>query len=106
MVPGSADEYPIVRALEERQIFVGPPKPATPLGPDEWLRRLSILPLMDQPGERWRYNGGSLVLGVLIERAARQPLDSFLQERIFGPLAMVDTAFHVPVDERHRFATS
>lgn len=106
MVLGSPDAYPILRTLEERQVFVGPPTPATPLTPDEWLRRLGELPLMDQPGERWRYNGGSLVLGVLIERAARQPLVSFLEERIFGPLAMIDTGFHVPVDKRDRFATS
>ena len=102
LIFGSPAEYPILRALEEQQIFVGPPTPATPLSPDEWLRRLGTLPLMDQPGERWRYNGGSLVLGVLIARAAGQPLGSFLEERIFAPLGMTDTAFHVPADRRDR----
>ena len=102
MVLGSPDAYPILRALEERQVFVGPPQPATPLTPDEWLGRLGELPLMDQPGERWRYNGGSLVLGVLIARAAGQPLATFLHERLFAPLGMVDTAFHVPANKRDR----
>ena len=105
MILGSPDEYPILRALEERQIFVGPPQPATPLTPDEWLRRLGELPLMDQPGERWRYDGGSLVLGVLIDRAAGQSLGSFLHERIFAPLGMVDTAFYVPAHGRDRLPT-
>ena len=56
----------------------GPPEPQTPPEPDEWMRRLATLPLVYQPGERWLYNTGSDVLGVLIARAAGQPLDVFL----------------------------
>ena len=37
---------------------MGPPSPATPPAPDEWMRRLGTLPLMHQPGERWMYNTG------------------------------------------------
>jgi CubicO group peptidase (beta-lactamase class C family) len=81
---------------------VGPPVPASPHGPDEWLRRLGTLPLMDQPGEQWRYNTGSQILGVLIARAAGQPLESFYAERIFGPLGMHDTGFWVPAGQLHR----
>ena len=33
---------------------------------------------MYQPGETWQYNTGSLVLGVLVARAAHQPLEEFL----------------------------
>jgi CubicO group peptidase (beta-lactamase class C family) len=57
---------------------------------------------MDQPGERWRYNTGSDVLGILIERAAGRPFDAFLRERLFEPLGMRDTGFHVPAEQRHR----
>ena len=42
------------------------------------MRRLATLPLLYQPGERWLYNTGSDVLGVLIARAAGRPLDEFL----------------------------
>ena len=52
-----------------------PPAPQVPPEPDEWMRRLSTLPLLYQPGERWLYNTGSDVLGVLIARAAGQPLE-------------------------------
>ena len=45
------------------------------------------------------YNTGSDVLGVLIARAAGQALETFLRERIFDPLGMVDTGFSVPADE-------
>ena len=73
--------------------------------PDEWLHRLGTLPLMHQPGERWMYNTGSDVLGVLIARASGKPLESFMRERIFAPLGMKDTAFSVPAEKLDRFAT-
>jgi CubicO group peptidase (beta-lactamase class C family) len=81
---------------------MGPPMPATPHAPDEWMRRLGTLPLMRQPGEAWMYNTGSLILGVLIARAAGQPLETFLRERLFDPLGMKDTSFSVPAGKRER----
>lgn len=72
------------------------PNPHDAPAPDEWMRRLGELPLAYQPGERWLYNLGADVLAVLIARAAGQPLQTFMQERLFGPLGMVDTGFSVP----------
>lgn len=73
--------------------------------PDEWIAELGKLPLLCQPGERWLYNTGSDVLGVLIERAAGQPFEAFLHERLLTPLGMRDTGFAVPQDELDRVAT-
>jgi CubicO group peptidase (beta-lactamase class C family) len=101
----SPDAYPILRAAEEFQIGMGPPNPAAMPAPDEWIARLGTLPLMHQPGERWMYNTGADVLGVLIARASGQPLDVFLRERIFEPLSMRDTAFWVPEAKLDRLAT-
>ncbi|MDB5298247.1 MAG: hypothetical protein JWO31_4230 [Phycisphaerales bacterium] len=101
---GGPGEYPILDAVRERELLgMGPPEPASPLSPDEWIRRLGELPLMHQPGERWMYNMGSYVLGVLIARASGKPLDVFFRERIFEPLGMKDTGFHVPEEKRSRF---
>lgn len=86
---------PFLDALAELELGAGPPEPQVPPPPDEWMRRLSTLPLLYQPGERWLYNSGADVLGVLIARAAGQPLDEFLRERVFEPLGMVDTGFSV-----------
>jgi len=98
---------PILQAVAELGIVgFGPPNPRMPFGPDEWLRRLSTLPLMSQPGEAWRYTTGSDVQGVLVARASGQPLDDFLRERIFEPLGMKDTGFHVPADKRDRLVTA
>jgi CubicO group peptidase (beta-lactamase class C family) len=71
----------------------GMPNPEQPFGPDEWIKRLGTLPLMAQPGERWLYTLGSDVQGVLVARAAGQPFDDFVRERITGPLGMKDTGF-------------
>jgi CubicO group peptidase (beta-lactamase class C family) len=100
------DAYPILKAASELQIGMGPPNPSTMPAPDEWIRRLGSLPLMHQPGEAWMYNTGSDVLGVLIARAAGQPLETFLRVRIFEPLGMRDTGFSVPAGALGRFAAS
>jgi CubicO group peptidase (beta-lactamase class C family) len=84
---------PLLTAMDELGLGAGPPEPEGPPPPDEWMRRLSTLPLLYQPGERWLYNTGADVLGVLIARAAGQPLEDFLQARVFEPLEMVDTGF-------------
>ncbi len=97
---------PVNDAAAPLQLSVGPPQPSLPPESDEWLRRLSTLPLMCQPGERWLYHTGADVLGVLIARASGQPFETFLRERIFGPLGMKDSGFHVPAGDLGRFATS
>src|SRR5947209_8995755 len=89
----SPDEYPILQAADEQQIGMGPPSPSSMPAPDEWMRRLGSLPLMNQPGKLWMYNTCADVLGVLIARASGQPLETFLHERIFEPLGMKDTSF-------------
>jgi CubicO group peptidase (beta-lactamase class C family) len=105
IVMAPPDTYPIQQATSKLLLGQGPPNPSTPPPPDEWIRRLGTLPLMYQPGERWMYNTGSDVLSVLIARAAGQPLETFLRERLFEPLGMQDTGFGVPAATIDRLAT-
>lgn len=91
---------PLLTAMGELGLGSGPPEPQVPPAPDEWIRRLSTLPLMYQPGERWLYNTGSDVLGVLVSRAAGQPLEDVLRTRLFEPLGMVDTGHWTPHVDR------
>ncbi|MDE0827593.1 MAG: serine hydrolase [Vicinamibacterales bacterium] len=65
---------------------------------------LAETPLLYQPGERWYYSIAVDVQGYLVEKLSGQPFDEFLQERIFAPLGMVDTAFYVPADKLDRLA--
>lgn len=100
------DAYPILKAANDLQIGMGPPRPSSMPALDDWIRRLGTLPLMHQPGEKWMYNTGADVLGVLIARASGQPLETFLRERIFEPLGMQETSFSVPADKIDRLAAS
>jgi CubicO group peptidase (beta-lactamase class C family) len=61
---------------------------------------------MYQPGERWMYSVSSDVCGALVEALSGQPFDRYLQEAIFEPLGMTDTAFHVPEAKLSRFAAN
>src|SRR5918999_3175998 len=73
--------YPIQQAMAEAGVAPGPTLPAH--APDELMKRFGSLPLVHQPGERWLYNSGSDILGVLIARASGHALERFLRERIF-----------------------
>jgi CubicO group peptidase (beta-lactamase class C family) len=84
----------------------GPPAPQDVPAPDEWMRILATVPLLHHPGDSWLYNTGSDILGVLVARVAGRPFAEFLAERIFAPLGMRDTGFHVPAADLHRFTTA
>ena len=97
--------YPVIQRAEELQLAMAQPDPRTPYDPDDWIARFATLPLMYQPGERWQYNAASLVLGVLVARAAGQPLGVFLQDRLFEPLGMRDTGFVMAANRVGRLPT-
>jgi CubicO group peptidase (beta-lactamase class C family) len=97
-------EAPFVQATSGLPGF-GMPNPAWPGDDDTFFQALSRLPLQAQPGERWLYTTGANVLGVLVARALRQPLDVIFQERIFEPLGMRDSGFFVPTSKRGRLIT-
>jgi len=69
---------------------------------DGFVAELAGIPLEFSPGEAWNYSVSTDVLGLVVERVSGMKLDRFLDERIFGPLRMTDTAFHVPADKVHR----
>jgi CubicO group peptidase (beta-lactamase class C family) len=73
--------------------------------PQEWLEALAKIPMIAQPGEAWLYDTAPCILGILIARAAGQPLHEFLAERLFEPLGMVDTGFSIPAAKLDRLAS-
>jgi CubicO group peptidase (beta-lactamase class C family) len=103
MILGPPDAYPIQKAMAEAGLAPSPNLPS--MAPDEYMERLGGLPLLHQPGEKWMYHTGSDILGVLIARAAGQPLETFFRERIFEPLGMKDTSFSVPEAKLDRLAS-
>jgi CubicO group peptidase (beta-lactamase class C family) len=91
---------PLQQAMAENGTEAGAEPPT--LGADEWLSRLSELPLAFQPGEGWRYHHSFGVLGILLARLTGRPLDEHLAEDLFGPLGMHDTSLWVSEDELDR----
>jgi CubicO group peptidase (beta-lactamase class C family) len=90
----AATPWPIVEAAQELKLStIGPPNRAAQPEPDTWIANLGTLPLLAQPGERWLYNTGASVLGVLIARATGESLADVLRTRLFDPLGMQETGF-------------
>jgi CubicO group peptidase (beta-lactamase class C family) len=71
---------------------------------DDMIADLAKIPLEFSPGEAWNYSISLDVLGYLVGSISGKPFHQFLKERIFDPLGMVDTDFHVPAEKAHRFA--
>jgi CubicO group peptidase (beta-lactamase class C family) len=64
-------------------------------GLQQMIDKVATIPLLSQPGQAWRYSVAVDVQGYIVEKLSGQPLDVFMQERIFRPLKMTDTAFYV-----------
>src|SRR3954462_9785508 len=95
------EPWPVVAAAAEAGLAtIGPPQPDDFVDPETWIARFGELPLLAQPGERWLYNTGALVLSVLCARAAGTSFGEVLRTRIFEPLGMRDTGFHTEDVER------
>jgi CubicO group peptidase (beta-lactamase class C family) len=71
---------------------------------DEFIKRVAKLPLNSQPGTDWHYSISVDIQGYIVQKLSGMPFEKFLEQRIFKPLGMVDTAFYVPKDKLNRFA--
>jgi len=69
------------------------------------IDRLATLPLLYQPGEKWVYSVSVDIQGYLVEKLSGKSFPEFLEERLFTPLGMKDTAFLVPEEKLSRVAT-
>ena len=93
------DESDLGRVWGERQFRSGEGS----LG--DRVDRILTAPLYEQPGEQWRYGRSADVLARVVEVAADEPFDQFLQRRIFTPLGMTSTRYLRPLEERAGMAT-
>ncbi|SHK97657.1 CubicO group peptidase, beta-lactamase class C family [Chitinophaga jiangningensis] len=69
------------------------------------VEKIASLPLRHHPGEAFTYGLNTDILGYLVEIWSGQTLEQFFQERIFDPLEMHDTHFHLPQEKEHRLVT-
>ena len=71
-----------------------------------FIANLVRVPLMEDPGARYRYSEATTVLGRLVEIWSGTPFDEFLATRVFKPLRMTDTGFVVRPDQLARWTTA
>jgi CubicO group peptidase (beta-lactamase class C family) len=76
----------------------------SPVSLDEMIAALAKIPLEFSPGEAWNYSVSTDVVGYLVEKISGMKFEVFLKKRIFEPLHMTDTDFHVPPEKAERFA--
>lgn len=75
------------------------------IGLPQFVANIVRVPLMEDPGTRYRYSESSTVLGRLVEVRSGRPFDQFLADRIFRPLKMTETSFWTRDDQRPRLTT-
>ncbi|MEM9256975.1 MAG: serine hydrolase domain-containing protein [Pseudomonadota bacterium] len=86
-----------------RKAQIGRARPGYTLS--DMIDELSQMPLLFSPGERWNYSLATDVVGHLVEIISGRSLPEYLQETVFGPLDMTDTAFQITPDKVSRFAS-
>jgi CubicO group peptidase (beta-lactamase class C family) len=91
-------QAPVDRIYRRADLFSAPTMAA-------FLERAARLPLVEEPGQRFRYGINTDLLGAIVESVSGTPFDAFVRDRITGPLQMTDTAFVVPVEKRDRLVT-
>ena len=90
--------HPVTQMFVEHGVL----NPMAPL--QTMIDKLVNVPLVAQPGRRWIYSSAVDVQGYLVEKLSGMPFAKFLEERLFTPLGMVDTAFYVPPGKASRIA--
>jgi CubicO group peptidase (beta-lactamase class C family) len=89
---------PVDQMYRDKQIFASK-------NLQEFIDKLSTLPLLYDPGKGWTYSVSMDIEGYIVEKLSGQSLPQFDREHIFAPLGMRDAGFYVPQDKRARFTT-
>jgi len=94
---GLADQHPVDKLYREKGVLAAN-------GLADMIKRTAEIPLMFQPGTKWSYSSAVDIQGYIVEKLSGQKFGDFLQQRIFTPLKMTDTAFYVSADKASRLA--
>ncbi|MGB7406623.1 MAG: serine hydrolase domain-containing protein, partial [Pacificimonas sp.] len=89
-----------------RRLGIQPGDGAQPKSLEAFAATLAKQPLIADPGTEWAYSVSIDLLGAIIQKVSGQPLETFLEERIFTPLGMEDTGFIVPKADSDRLTTN
>ena len=101
-LPGVGIQHPIDKVYRELKIRSAGSNDTMV----EFMDKLAQVPLRYQPGTAWMYSLATDVCGALVEIISGKPLAQYLDEVVFRPLGMVDTAFWVTPEKKARFAAN
>jgi len=94
---GLGDQHPVDKLFREKGVL-------SANGLADMIKRTAEIPLMFQAGTKWSYSSAVDIQGYIVEKLSGQRFGEFLQQRIFTPLRMTDTAFYVSRDKAARLA--
>jgi CubicO group peptidase (beta-lactamase class C family) len=94
---GLGDKHPVDKLYREKHVLGS-------RGLQQMIDRTAEIPLMFQPGTNWSYSNAVDIQGYIIEKLSGQTLGQFMEEHIFKPLKMKDTAFYVHPGQESRLA--
>ena len=94
---GLADQHPVDKLYRARGVLGA-------TGLQQMIDRTATIPLMYQPGTNWSYSSAVDIQGYIVEKLSGMPLGRFMQERVFTPLKMTDTAFYTGPERAARLA--
>ncbi len=94
---GLGDEHPVDKLYREKQVLAAS-------GLKEMIDRTATIPLMYQPGTNWSYSSAVDIQGYIVEKLTGKTLGQYMDERIFKPLKMNDTAFQTGAAKANRLA--
>jgi CubicO group peptidase (beta-lactamase class C family) len=95
---GGRGDHPIAK------LYPGGTTPALEGSTEEFIERITKLPLAHQPGVQFEYSFSTDVLGAVVEKVSGKRLGEYLQDKVWKPLGMVDATFNVPSEKRGRIA--
>jgi CubicO group peptidase (beta-lactamase class C family) len=94
---GLGGDDPVNKAFREQGVLASPDL-------DTYISKVAGIPLMFQPGSDWSYSTAVDIQGYIVQKISGKPFGEYLQDTIFTPLGMTDTAFFVPEAKRDRFS--
>lgn len=94
---GLSDKNPVDKLYRDKRVL-------SSNGLKEMIDRTAEIPLKYQPGTSWQYSSAVDIQGYIVEKLSGEPLGQFMEEHIFRPLKMTDTAFSVPADKVARLS--
>jgi CubicO group peptidase (beta-lactamase class C family) len=94
---GLAEEHPVDKLYREKEVLSADSQ-------QQMIERTAQIPLMYQPGTSWYYSSAVDIQGYIVEKLSGRTLGQFMQERIFAPLKMPDTAFSTGADKASRLS--